>query len=97
VPKQVLEREKQEGPVDTSGGDIGFGWKVVLWNCSCHSFDQVETLLVKAIRCGLGKARQIAMTIHTKGKDVVFTGHKERCELVASILQDGGLKVTLEK
>jgi len=97
VSGQAVERQKREGPVDTSGGGAGLGWKVVLWNCGCHTFDQVERLLVKAIHCGLGKAREIATTIHNKGKDVVFTGHQERCELVASILQDGGLKVTLEK
>jgi ATP-dependent Clp protease adaptor protein ClpS len=93
----ALEREKQSGPTDESGTDKGLGWKVVLWNCSCHTFDQVESLLIKAIHCGLAKARAIAMTIHTQGKSVIFSGHKERCELVASILQDGGLKVTLEK
>ena len=33
----------------------------------------------------------IADTVHTSGKAVVYTGHRERCEAVAMVLEEIGL------
>jgi len=71
----------------------GFGWKTVLLNCSCHSFDQVEGQLVKAIKCSIGQARQFSHQVHTQGSAIVFTGSPEECENVAMILEDIQLNV----
>jgi ATP-dependent Clp protease adapter protein ClpS len=55
-------------------------WKVILLNCSCHSFADVEEALVKIIHCSKEKAKEYAMQVHKTGKAVVFNGHKERAE-----------------
>ena len=81
----------------TDGTDLGSGWRTILFNCSCHSFDQVEKSLVKATGCGLGKARDIASTIHNKGSAVVIEGSATECETVAMILEADGLKVKVQK
>ena len=62
----------------------------------CHSFEEVERQLVKAIHCSLSKARQIAWNVHNKGSEVVYVGHLERCEAVAMVLEDIGLLVKIE-
>lgn len=78
-------------PADSGGAS--YSWKTVLINCDCHTFDDVEKQLLKAIRCTLSKARQIAWDVHTRGSAVVFSGPRERCEAVASVLEDVRLAV----
>jgi ATP-dependent Clp protease adapter protein ClpS len=78
-------------PADSGGGS--FSWKTVLINCDCHTFDEVERQLLKAVRCTLSKARKIAWEVHTRGSAVVFSGPRERCEAVASVLEDIRLAV----
>lgn len=55
-------------------------WKVVLLNCNCHSFQDVENALVKVIHCSKEKAKEMALQVHKEGKCIVFSGHKEVCE-----------------
>ena len=70
-----------------------FSWKTVLFNCNCHTFDEVEKQLVKAVHCSLSRARKLSWEVHSEGLAVVYTGPKERCEAVAGILEDIGLIV----
>lgn len=72
-------------------------WKTILFNCECHTFDQVEEQLIKAIRCTLSKARKLSMEVHTKGLAVVYTGPRERCEAVAMVLEQIGLLVKVSR
>ena len=69
----------------------GFSSKTILFNCDCHTFNDVETQLMKAIHCSISKAQAFAWEVHTKGSAVVYVGHKERCEAVAMVLEDIGL------
>lgn len=86
----ILEEETSDGTTSASG------WKTILFNCPCHTFDQVENQLLKAIRCSLSRARQYSMEVHTKGSAIVYSGHRERCEAVAMVLGEIGLLVKVE-
>ena len=88
-------RRSQAQPTDSS--KRGFGCRTILFNCECHSFDEVETQLIKAIRCPLSVARKYSWEVHNKGSAVVYTGHKERCEAVAMVLEDIGLVVKVSE
>ncbi len=77
---------KVEEERDSSTSD--FAWKVVLFNCECHTFDEVERQLIKATHCGLGRARELAWEVHSKGLAIVYHGPQERCEAVAAVLED---------
>ncbi len=77
--------------------EAAHAWKTILFNCECHTFDQVETQLIKAIRCTLSRARQLSMEVHTKGLAVVYTGPRERCEAVAMVLERIGLLVKVSR
>lgn len=83
----------RENPTDDTA--IESPWRTILFNCSCHTFDEVETQLQKAIRCTLSRARRLSMEVHTKGSSVVYTGARERCEAVADVLGSIGLLVTV--
>ena len=72
-------------------------WNVILFNCECHTFDEVERQLMKAIRCSLAKARAFSWEVHSKGSAVVYTGARERCEAVAAVLEDIRLVVKVSE
>jgi ATP-dependent Clp protease adapter protein ClpS len=63
-------------------------WNTVLFNCNCHTFDQVARQLMKAVRVSYDQGMALANVVHTQGKAVVYTGHRERCEAVAMVLED---------
>lgn len=77
------EKELTEDSIGT-----GYGCRVVLFNCECHTFDEVERQLQKATRCSLSQARGYSHEVHTKGSAVVYRGPRERCEAVAGVLED---------
>lgn len=72
-------------------------WKVVVLDCNCHSFDDVEVALCRTIR-GMtrAKAHQHAFEIHTTGASVVARAPKEQAELYQEKLAGYGLRVTIE-
>jgi ATP-dependent Clp protease adaptor protein ClpS len=90
MPSSVIRRpRKQKDPTD--GTTRGLPWSTILFNCNCHTFDQVARQLTKAIRVSYERGMQIATVVHNSGKAVVYTGHRERCEAVAMVLEEIGL------
>ena len=73
------------------------GWKVVLFNCDCHSVDEVEKVLLLAAKCSLSQARAWSWEVHSKGSAVVYRDSKERCEAVAEIIGSIGLSVAVSR
>lgn len=86
----VEETTDQDAAADSA-------WKTVLYNCECHTFDEVERQLIKATRCSLSQARRFSTEVHMKGLAVVYTGAKERCEAVAMVLGEIGLIASVSK
>ena len=70
-------------------------WITILWNCDCHTFEQVARQLVKAIACSYDDGMAIAGRVHNDGKAVVRVGPKTECERVGRILAEIGLRVTV--
>ena len=71
---------------ETASDPPGEPWKTVLFNCDCHTFDEVERQLIKAVRCSISQARAWSWEVHSKGSAVVFEGPRERAEAVADVL-----------
>jgi ATP-dependent Clp protease adaptor protein ClpS len=84
APEEVEDR--------TVGG--GEGSKVFLFNCECHTFDQVITQLMKAVP-GMTHtlAEELAWRVHTSGLAEVYRGGASECDRVAKILGETGLVV----
>ena len=70
---------------------------VILYDCDCHSFEDVITQLQKAIGCTPEKGEAFAMEVHTKGRAVVFSGDDAECERVANILRQIRLQVETDR
>ncbi|MBI3292458.1 MAG: ATP-dependent Clp protease adaptor ClpS [Elusimicrobia bacterium] len=81
----------QKGPTDTNRK--GFPWHTILFNCNCHTFEEVARQLMKAIHCSYKRGMDFAEVVDRTGKAVVYTGPRERCEAVAAVLGDIGLIV----
>ncbi len=70
-------------------------WITILWNCDCHTFEQVARQLMKAIGCSYDDGMAIAWRVHSDGKAVVRAGPRDDCERVARILAEIGLRVSV--
>ena len=71
------------------------GWRVIVFNCYCHSFDEVVTQIMRAIRCSNEKATDITFVAERTGSATVCVGSQDYCEKVANILGKVGLTVTV--
>ena len=60
------------------------------------SFEEVARQLVRAIRCTLARGLALANAVHHLGSAIVYEGHLERCEAVAEVLEEIGLKTRVE-
>ena len=67
--------------------------KVVLFNCFCHSFDEVADQISKAIKCNITIARNLTNIAHNTGQVKVCEGSEDYCEAVAEVLGNIGLAV----
>jgi ATP-dependent Clp protease adapter protein ClpS len=70
-------------------------WMTILWNCDCHTFEQVARQLMKAIACSYDEGMAIEGRVHNDGKAVVRVGTKGDCERVGRILAEIGLRVSV--
>lgn len=70
---------------------------VILYNCDCHTFDDVEVQLQKATGCSLEKAEALAVEVDSKGRAIVFQGELEECERVAAVLGSIRLQVEVDR
>ena len=75
----------------------GFAAKTILFNDEVHTFDEVARQLVKAIGCTYSRGMTLANVVHYTGSAIVYTGHVERCEAVAMVLEDIKLKTLVER
>lgn len=75
------------------GADISGPWIVILYNCDCHTFDDVIEILQKATGCAVEKAFALALEVHTKGRAIVFSGSREECDRVTAIISSIRLQV----
>jgi ATP-dependent Clp protease adaptor protein ClpS len=56
-------------------------YNVVILNDEEHTFDYVIELLTKLFRHSLATAQALTLQIHTAGRAIVYTTHKEKAEL----------------
>ncbi len=71
-------------------------WRVLLFDDDTHTFDEVIVQLVRATGCTWERAETHAYTVHTRGKDTVYSGPFEKCFRVQQILNQIELITQLE-
>lgn len=92
LPTEAPTWEPALGPPETDKPYI-----VILYNCECHTFDEVEVQLQKATGCTLEKAEAFAIELDATGRSVVFGGSAEECERVANVLRQIRLQVETDR
>jgi len=93
VQATPVEQMAPEEVADLGTGR-GEGSKVFLFNCECHSFEDVITQLLKAVP-GMTRllAEELAWRVHTQGMAEVYRGSPTECDRVAKVLGETGLIV----
>ncbi len=71
-------------------------FRVILYNDDDHSCDEVVLQIQKATGFSLEKAEAIMLEAHTNGRAIVYCGELERCNRIAAVLGQIGLRVTVE-
>lgn len=84
-------------PLEETSSLVIEPWNVIVLNDDWHTFEEVIFQLVKATGCTAEQAGDIAWQAHSNGEAVCYTGPKERCEHVASVLEEIDLGVRLER
>lgn len=70
--------------------------KVILFNDEEHTFDEVITQLMKALKCTSQHAESLAWDVHNNGKAVVYTGELVKCMEVSNVLEEIKLMTQIE-
>lgn len=71
-------------------------WQAILFNCDCHSIDDVVLRLQQAIGCTDEQGYLYARTAEKFGCVTFFTGTQEECNKVAKPLAAIALDVVVE-
>lgn len=78
--------------VGEPGSGLGDAWKVIVRNDEHNTFDHVAHTLSRFIPgVTLKRGHEIANTIHTTGRALVFCGHQEAAEHYWEQLNGAGL------
>jgi len=91
LPEIEIHKSEQN-----SGTELLDAYRVVLFNDEVHTFDQVITQLMKAIRCSRHKAEKHTWEVHTRGRSIVFAGDMLICLRISSILEEIALKTEIQ-
>jgi ATP-dependent Clp protease adapter protein ClpS len=89
-PHQIIITKSILGGLGTGGT----GWRATLFNCNCHTFEEVVAQIMKAIQCSAQTASSLANIAHHTGQVKVCEGAREYCETVCDILGAIGLSAS---
>src|SRR6185436_20160048 len=89
IPETIEEQS-------TGTGD-GLEARVVVYNCNCHTYQQVIALFCEGIPgMNPAKAFELAWKIDHEGSATVYQGDWKTAEAIAKFLAGGGLRVALQ-
>ena len=95
TPSPLVTPLASETPT-TSTGD-GLEARVIVYNCDCHTYQQVIALFCQHIPgMSSSKAFELAWKIDHDGEAVVYAGTLKESEDIAAKLGAGGLKVSVQ-
>lgn len=92
LPQTLPEQEKESKVKEQQSRP----WKVVVFNNSYNTFEEVADILVKATGCSHAQGMALAWKIHTRGKAVVYEGDKPSCERVVSVIRTIKIQVEMD-
>ncbi len=76
------------------GTGLDFEAEVIVYNCDCHTYQQVIELFCRHIpRMTSAKAFELAWSIDQEGSARVYQGSRKSADEIANKLAAGGLRV----
>ena len=91
APVEVIE------PTDEKVVDVDRPWIVIVWNDPINLMSYVTFVLQKLFGYSKEKATKLMLDVHHKGKAVVASGSREKCEFDVYRLHGYGLWATMEQ
>jgi ATP-dependent Clp protease adaptor protein ClpS len=92
---QLTEQNPTVEIIEEEEVTIGTENRVVLYNDTWHTFEEVIDQLIKATKCNFSQARSFAFEVHVKGKAIVFNGSIKDCLKVSSVLEEIALNTQI--
>src|SRR2546427_12445027 len=82
APSTTAETVTRPATAPETGADTAVPppWVTILWNCECHTFEQVANQLVKAIGCSYDEGMAIAWRGAKKGRAWGRSGPRARVQ-----------------
>ena len=84
-------------PVDDTTADPDTPWIVLVWNDPINLMSYVTYVFQKLFGYSLEKATSLMLDVHEKGRAVVSSGSREKCELDVFRLHEHGLWATMQQ
>jgi ATP-dependent Clp protease adaptor protein ClpS len=90
-------------PVEVDDPDLGevvepdVPWIVLVWNDPINLMSYVTFVFQELFGYSLEKATSLMLDVHHKGRAVVASGTREKCELDVFRLHEHGLWATMQK
>ena len=91
APVEVIE------PTDEKLVDLDKPWIVIVWNDPINLMSYVTFVFQKLFGYSKEKATSLMLDVHHKGRAVVASGAREKCELDVFRLHEHGLWATMQK
>ena len=76
--------------------DLDTPWIVLVWNDPINLMSYVTFVFQKLFGYSLEKATALMLDVHEKGRAVVSSGTRERCEMDVYRLHEHGLWATMQ-
>lgn len=89
-----VEVERPAGGTDT---EAEVPWVVIVWNDPINLMSYVTFVFQKLFGYSHEKATKLMLDVHLKGRAVVSSGTREKCELDVFRLHEHGLWATMEQ
>jgi ATP-dependent Clp protease adaptor protein ClpS len=93
VTQPVEVKEPEVGEVT----DTQTPWIVLVWNDPINLMSYVTFVFQKLFGYSLEKATSLMLDVHEKGRAVVSSGSREKCELDVFRLHEHGLWATMQQ
>jgi ATP-dependent Clp protease adaptor protein ClpS len=97
-----MAAEAQTAPVELDEPDVGevtatdVPWIVLVWNDPINLMSYVTFVFQKLFGYSREKATALMLDVHEKGRAVVASGSREKCELDVFRLHEHGLWATMQ-
>jgi ATP-dependent Clp protease adaptor protein ClpS len=97
-----MAAEAQTAPVELDEPDLGevtatdVPWIVLVWNDPINLMSYVTFVFQKLFGYSREKATALMLDVHDKGRAVVASGTREKCELDVFRLHEHGLWATMQ-